>query len=296
MTAPEIMAITLAALASIALVMLGLRGLAGEARIGQRLSLLAETGQGGHGFDLGAFDRLIGGRDRVEIEADLKAAGYASPEAPRVFAAARIGGALCMGLAVALILWLGGRWQGNTRLLAVAATGAGYVGAKLVLKALAASRRRRTGNELPFALDLMMMMLESGVSLDQCFRTLAGPEGDAVPLTQRMMAALVEDVRHGMPYAQALDRWAQRMGVPGAHALAGLVSQSLFQGTELGTALREFAREFTDGRIARAREATGRKTTQMAVAMMVFMMPALFIVLCGPAVVAILAALSGVET
>jgi tight adherence protein C len=233
------------------------------------------------------------GKDRNELERDLRAAGFTHPDAPLRFAWARLGGALAAGGGTALALWLSGNWHGARWLLAVAATGFAFVGAKLVLRGLIDRRMRRINDELPFALDLMMMLLESGISLDQCFRTLAGPEGSAVPQFRQAMALLVDDIQHGMPYPAALDRWADCLGAEGTRELAGLFRQSLYQGTGLGPALREFALDFADRRVARARESIGRKTAKMAIVMMLFMMPALFIVLCGPAVSTIVATLSG---
>src|SRR3546814_4281659 len=98
------------------------------------------------------------------------------------------------------------------------------------------------------------------------------------------MQLLVDELQHAIPYPAALQRWAASLGVDGARELSGLFRQSLFLGTELGPALKEFAADFSDKRVARARESIGRKTAKMAVVMMVFMMPALFIVLFGPAV------------
>src|SRR3546814_3471737 len=110
------------------------------------------------------------------------------------------------------------------------------------------------------------------------------------------MKLLVDDLQHAIPYPAALQRWAASLGVDGARELSGLFRQSLFQGTELGPALKEFAADFSDKRVARARESIGRKTAKMAVVMMVFMMTALFIVLCGPAVSPIVAARSEEHT
>ncbi len=294
--------ITVAALGVASLWMLaaGSRTLIDEWRMTRRLhgfSTGEPTATPEHLRGLWLFDKLLpGASDRAEIERDLRAAGYADPQAPAIFAALRIAGALTVGLLVTTLLWLSGHWEGKTRLLAIAATGMAYVGAKLVLRALAGARSRQINDQLPFALDLMTMMLESGVSLDQCFRTLAGTEGNAAPAIKDAMTALVEDVQHGMAYGQALDRWADRLGVSGARELSGLLRQSIFHGTEVGGVLREFAREFTAKRVSRARESIGRTTTKMAVVMMLFMMPALFIVLCGPAVVTIMAALAGTRS
>src|SRR3546814_14191371 len=93
------------------------------------------------------------------------------------------------------------------------------------------------------------------------------------------MKLLVDDLQHAIPYPAALQRWAASLGVDGARELSGLFRQSLFQGTELGPALKEFAADFSDKRVARARESSGRKTENMDVEMMVIMMHALFIIL-----------------
>src|SRR3546814_7213178 len=74
------------------------------------------------------------------------------------------------------------------------------------------------------------MLLESGVSLDQCFRTLAGPEGSAAPCVRQTMKLLVDDLQHAIPYPAALQRWAASLGVDGARELSGLFRQRLIQG------------------------------------------------------------------
>jgi tight adherence protein C len=66
----------------------------------------------------------------------------------------------------------------------------------------------------------------------------------------------------------------------------------LLSGSELGPALRTFTREFSDKRLSSSRASIGRKTAQMTIVMIFFMMPALMIVLAGPAVVAVKGAMS----
>ncbi len=164
---------------------------------------------------------------------------------------------------------------------------AALIGARQWSQLLAARRAREITAEFPFLLDLMLMMLQSGVALDQCFRAIARDEVVALPRHSRQMALLVADLDRGMDYEPALDRWAARLAIPGAQELAALFRQGLFQGVELTPALREFAREFAQRRIARAREAMGSVTVRMVVLMILFLMPALFVVLAGPPVTAI---------
>jgi tight adherence protein C len=173
-------------------------------------------------------------------------------------------------------------------MLIVIGAGLVFIGARQALTLLASARTQKITAEFPFLIDLMLMMLESGVSLDQCFRSIARDEQIAVPLHGQFIGLLVTDLDRGMRYDLALDRWAARVRVSGAKELAALFRQAMFQGIELAPALREFAREFTQRRVARAREAMGGITVRMVVLMILFFMPALFIVLGGPPVVAIL--------
>src|SRR3546814_17375494 len=93
----------------------------------------------------------------------------------------RLAGAAVAGTMTALTLWLSGNWTGSRPLLAVAAAGFAFVGAKLALRSLANRRMRRVNDELPFVLDLMTMLLARGISLDQFFLPLAGTAGSPPP-------------------------------------------------------------------------------------------------------------------
>src|SRR3546814_14646231 len=119
---------------------------------------------------------------------------------------------------------------------------------------------RRVNDELPFVLDLMTMLLESGVSLDQCFRTLAGPEGSAAPCVRQTMKLLVDDLQHAIPYPAALKRWAASLGVDGASELSGLLRQSMFQRHELGPSLTALAADLSEQHGTRERPCIGCRT------------------------------------
>jgi len=228
-----------------------------------------------------------------EIESGLRRAGYFETGAIEVFVWLRLAAAALAALlaAAACVVLEVSLFRGLMTVFGVAFIC--WIGAKYVLKMKASSRERTLTIEFPFLLDLMLMMLESGVSLDQCFRAVAREERAAVPNHARLIGLLVDDLDRGQSYEVAFDRWARRVGVKGARELAGLFRQSLFQGMELVPALRQFIREFSERRVMRARQAIGTITVRMVVLMLVFFMPALFIVLAGPPVAAILDSLSG---
>lgn len=298
MTGPaDIVVMTALGALSAACITAGLRSLVPELRLVRRMSELGASSSIGrlaerpsHG--LGAL--LIGGEaDRKEIEQSLHLAGYYSQAAPAVFAWVRVGAAAAAGLVAALVVAASGNWSSLGPFLPWAAAGVTYLGSKRLLRWSAARRRRRVEAELPFLLDILTMMLESGVSLDQSFRTLAAAEGRAGPLVHEAVRALVADLDRGMAHEAALDRWGARLGVDGARELAAMFKRNLAHGTELGGALAAFGRDFADKRVSTAREAVGRKAAQLAMVMMIFFMPALFLVLAGPAVVTLVQTLLG---
>jgi len=295
----ETVAIAFTACSSLILLVLGVRGTLGEVRLKRRLSSIGDR-QASVGPVTGIawlrpLERILigGAKDREEIGELLRATGHYDSSSILVFAGLRLGGALLAAVVVAVALWLAGRWTDMAWLYAFGAAGVTYIGAKFVLRWRATIRQRRIAAELPFVLDVLLLMLESGVSLDQCFRSVAQTDGGGMPLVRRTVQLLVEDLQRGMAYDLALDRWRERLGVNGARELVALFKQSLLHGTELGAGLREFVREFADKRVSMARESIGRKTTQMTIVMIVFLMPALFIILCSPAIVSLVRSLTG---
>lgn len=293
----ELVIIIVTVCSSLGCLVLGLRGTVAEFRLRRRLVAIADRSAAA---DVGSiawllpFERVLvaGAKDREEITQALRSAGHYEAEAVLVFAGLRFTAAILALVGTGLGLWLTGHWGGMARFLPLAAGGVTYVGAKSALQWRASIRQRRVAAELPFVLDLMLLMLESGISLDQCFRSIAQMSNGAIPLVRQSIRLLVEDIQRGMPYDQAFDRWADRLGVNGGRELTAMFKQTMFHGTELGPALREFVREFADKRVSAVRESIGRKTTQMTVVMIIFLMPALFIVLCSPAVVTIFRTLS----
>jgi tight adherence protein C len=224
------------------------------------------------------------GRDASEIARELREAGIYHPRAIEYFLWLRLAATgAAMGLVGLANLISTGAFLSRPVpvILAGAAT---YLLSKRLLHLLKGMRQRAITAEFPFLLDLMQMMLESGLSLDQCFRSIATEESEATPRLAATMRRLVFDLDRGMSYDAALGRWAERTAVGGAKELASLFQQALMQGTELAPALKTFTREFTERRIAHARESIGRISVQMVLVLIACFLPAIFIVVGGPPV------------
>jgi tight adherence protein C len=276
---------------SLALAFAGVKWLEMDLVLRERIAgqALVGAGQGGGRRRRLRVPRVLlaRGKDLNEIEKGLRRAGYFQPRAAEVFVWLRFAAALAIAALTLLAVWLVTGNPVKSALSALALFGLSWIGAKYVLHIRANRRERVLMVEFPFLLDLMLMMLESGISLDQVFRGIARDERATVPHHAQLMGMLVEDLDRGQDYQVTFERWATRVDVSGAKELASLFRQSMFQGMELVPALREFIREFSQRRVMRAKEAIGTITVRMVILMLVFFMPALFIVLAGPPVAAI---------
>lgn len=267
---------------------LGVRLLRAELRLKRRLGYAQSARKTAPGQDW-QIPRLIGvGKDdRREIETKLRNAGFRDSRAVEIFALVRLAVTATTIVLIGLVSVVSGDGFFSQPLLLLICGGLSYIGCKLALNVLAARRVRKITAEFPFLLDLMFMMLQSGISLDQCLRTIAQDRSSAVPLLGQEFAQLAADLDRGVSYEMALDRWATNLPIAGSRELAALFRQSLFNGVELIPGLREFATEFSSRRLSAAKEAMGQITVRMVILMIVFFMPALFIVLGAPPVASV---------
>jgi len=169
-----------------------------------------------------------------------------------------------------------------------------YRGFTIFLKLRSEGRQREIRRELPYVLDLLLMVLDGGVSIDQALHHVSQQIGRVAPLTAQMLAQYITDTEDGLPYDKSLDRLAQRLAVDEGRDFAGLLKQNLFQGGELSQPLRRLAADIGEARLANAREQTGRKSVALTLIMLAFFMPVLLIAIAAPAVTDVLGTLQHV--
>jgi tight adherence protein C len=211
----------------------------------------------------------------------LTGAGYFQPSALPVFVASRL---IASGAMLILVLGHGGVRSPANLFLAVFLT---FLTSRLfviLLKLKAEARQRGIRRELPPLIDILLMVLNSGVSIDQCLHYVATLLEQTAPLTGQVFRRYVADVDSGVPYEAAFERLGQRLAIDEGYDLANLIKQALLQGGEILAPLERFGSEIADRRVALAREQIGRKSVLLTLVMLAFFMPVLMIALGGPAV------------
>ncbi len=229
--------------------------------------------------------RIVGAASRKDIQARLQRAGFSSGAAPFIFAGLRLSAAVVAFAAALSAACVNNQAAGPIHALVAVFLGLlVHRGFDVALKIRIEARARAVRRELPYVLDLVLMVLDSGVNIDQALHHVAGQIGHAAPVTAAQMTRYLEEIDDGLPYDQALDRLAQRFAIAEGRDFAGLLKMNLFQGGELGPPLRRLRDDIDDARLAAAREQVGRKSVLLTIAMLVFFMPVLMIALAGPAV------------
>ncbi|HEY4266490.1 MAG TPA: type II secretion system F family protein [Micropepsaceae bacterium] len=242
------------------------------------------------------FGQKIAGADSIrQLREMLLQAGYFAPGAAFLFAALRLIATLAAASVMLLRPFLksGTIAPGDTTLAFFFGFFV-YRGFTLFLKMRSESRQREIRRELPYVLDLLLMVLDSGVSIDQALHHVSQQIGRVSPHTAHMLAQYIADTDDGTPYDKALDRLAQRMAISEGRDFAGLLKQNLFQGGELSQPLRRLVADISEARLANAREQTGRKAVLLTLIMLVFFMPVLMIAIAAPAVTDVLGTLQHV--
>lgn len=218
-----------------------------------------------------------------EVRDLLTKAGFFRPAALYIFVVVRIVFAIATGLV--FLAWFG---PTNINLgIGVILSVLCYRYALIGVKYLGERRARRIQRELPSVLDIILMVLDSGVSIDQCLHYVAGVIKGSAPTTAVVFTRHIADLDSGVPYDVALDKLGQRLAVDEGIDFANLLKQAIFHGGELGVSIRRFAGDLADGRLALARDTAGRRSTYLTIVLVLFFVPVLLVILMGPAAVRI---------
>ncbi|HBA90133.1 MAG TPA: secretion system protein [Geobacter sp.] len=140
---------------------------------------------------------------------------------------------------------------------------------------------------LPDILDLVMICVEAGVSMDAALiRATDIPQFDNNPLAEEIKV-VTRETRAGKPRIEALKDMAERTMVDDVRLFVTMLAQTERFGTSLSQALRTFADELRLKRRQIAEEAAAKTTIKIIFPLILFIFPALLVVILGPAMVQI---------
>ncbi len=170
-------------------------------------------------------------------------------------------------------------------LICAAAAAFGYFIPNILVVNAIKKRQQQIIRGFPDALDLMVICVEAGVSIEQAFHRITQEIGDVSPVVAEEFGLTTAELAYLGDRRRALENLASRTGAEPVKALTIALLQSEKYGTPLGVALRVLSRENRDARMARAEQRAGSLPAALTVPMILFFLPVLFIVLVGPAII-----------
>ena len=170
---------------------------------------------------------------------------------------------------------------------------AGYYAPGVFIKNRVGKRGAQLELGLPDALDLMVICAEAGLSLDAALVRVARELEPTWPELSEEFGITAAELTFLPDRRQALENLNQRTNMPSIRGVVNTLLQTARFGTPLAQSLRVLAAEFRDARLTRAEEKAARLPAMLTVPMIVFILPTLFIVVLGPAILGVIDTFSG---
>jgi tight adherence protein C len=161
----------------------------------------------------------------------------------------------------------------------------GYAAPGLVLRRLIAKRHKIIQNGLPDALDLFIVCLEAGSSLDSAILKTSQDLDVPYPPLAEELRMITTEMRAGKPRLEAFNNFSSRTGVDDVRALVNMLIQADRFGTSIALALRTHADTSRTKRRQRAEERAQKIGVKLVFPLVFCLFPAFYVVTLGPAVI-----------
>jgi tight adherence protein C len=219
-------------------------------------------------------------KDLGSLERRLTTAGFRHPAAAPIYTASEF--VLPVVLAVPPLLFMGleGGWMA-----ALAGAAIGHLAPGTIVWRRIEKRKQEIQDGLPDALDLLVLCLEAGSSLDQAVVKASDELAISYPALADEFRTVTTETRAGKSRTEAFRNLADRSKVDDLRSLVAMLVQTDRFGTSIAQALRTHAEVGRTKRRQRAEERAGRVGVKLVFPLVLCMFPALYIVLLGPAVI-----------
>jgi tight adherence protein C len=275
----------------------------GRAAVTARLDQM-ETGVGAHEIQarrrrqakserlmgvLQALGQQVGSgrKDATAVRQFLIQAGYPDARAVPVYWATRV--SLAAGLtALGMVgLPLLGVSSGRMLLGLIWLGGLGWVAPTFYVRSRLKARQKEVQLALADMLDMLVVCVEAGLGLNQALVRVADEIEHVSPVMSEQLAMVNLEMRAGTPREEALKNLAERTGLPDIRSLVSMMIQTDRFGTSVADALRVHSETMRTKRRQRAEEAAAKTTIKLVFPLVLFVFPAMFVVVIGPSALAI---------
>ncbi len=224
--------------------------------------------------------------NNTELKQKLSQAGYRGKKAPIVFLFFKIVMPVLLFIAALLYYWLiykGAFQPARHGLISLIVAGAGYMLPGVWMKNVTQKRQVKMQRAFPDALDLMVICVESGMSVEKSFQWVSEEIAAQSQDLAEEVALTCAELSYLGDRSKAYENFSIRTGMPQVKALTGTLIQAERYGTPVGSALRVLSDESRSERMSVAERKAAALPAKLTVPMILFFLPVLFVVIIGPA-------------
>jgi tight adherence protein C len=227
-----------------------------------------------------------------KLRMKLATAGLRSETAPTTFLASKTMMAVLVGIAAAAYVWAKGTHLENAIGITMIAAGLGFLAPNMWLSSAIAKRGEKIRNGLPDTLDMIVISVEAGLGLDAAFQRVGDEMKKVHPTLAEELQLVTLESQMGIPRAEALCNLSTRTGLDEVRSLVAMINQTERFGTSIAKALRNQSDALRVKRRQAAEERAQKTTVKLMVPLILFIFPAILVVLAGPAALKMIEALS----
>lgn len=219
------------------------------------------------------------------VEQKLLEAGLRGPGPQTVFYFARFSTPIIFFILALVYLLVSGSHMPTMHkvLVALGACVFGFYLPNILVANMGVKRRQSIIRAFPDALDLLLICVEAGMSIEVAFQRVSQEIGSTSIELAEELGITNSELSYLQDRRVAYENFAKRTNHPGVRAVATALIQAEKYGTPLGTALRTMAKENRDLRMTEAEKKAAALPAKLTVPMILFFLPVLFIVILTPA-------------
>ena len=252
---------------------------------------------GGKDERLDRFSQYLQPQAQEELSAarlTMIRAGYRSKGAVQMFHFLQLVGGIGGLIAGTVYMLIAGDGTAQNSAMSVLIPGcAGYYLPRYWVQRRVQVRQEQITTGFPDALDLMLVCVEAGQSLDQAIIRVAKEIESSYPALSEEFHIVAYEIKAGKDKSRVLRDMGERVDIQDINSFVTTLIQSATFGTSIAEALRVYASEMRDKRVMRAEEKANKLPTKLTLGTMMFCVPPLLIILIGPSVYGIAQMLGG---
>ena len=227
-----------------------------------------------------------------KLRVKLAMGGFRKDTVVTTFLASKSIVAVLLAIAAGGYAWMKGVPLMNGIGYTLLGAGAGFLAPDLWLSSAISKRQELVRRGLPDTLDLLVITVESGLGLDAAFQRVGDEMKLVYPDLSEELQMVTLESQMGIPRSEALSNLAARTGIDEIRSLTSIVNQAERFGTSIARALRNQSNVLRVRRRQAAEEKAQKTAVKLMAPLILFIFPAIMVVLAGPAALKMIEALS----